>query len=219
MKTRTGWIATVLVCALAAGACSKHDSPPPDPDAEEKPVELPDTPREAKLLPLPQAVAPASAPGAPRSALAWDVPRGGVEESPASAMRRAQYRVPGAAGEAECIVYYFGPGRGGDAASNAARWAGQFDQPDGRASAEVMRVTRLDGARIDVQLVEVTGTYDGGLTMTEAPAERREGYMLLGAIAQGADAPWFFKLTGPEATVRAQRESFVRMMESLRPGP
>jgi hypothetical protein len=40
--------------------------------------------------------------------------------------------------------------------------------------------------------------------------------MLLGAIAEGPDAPWFFKFTGPEATVRAQRQAFVGMMRSLR---
>jgi hypothetical protein len=67
-----------------------------------------------------------------------------------------------------------------------------------------------------VHLVEVTGTYDGGMTMTDAPAERLEGYMLLGAIVEGPDAPWFFKFTGPAATVEAQRDAFVGMMRSLR---
>ena len=46
-------------------------------------------------------------------------------------MRHAQYRVPGGNGDGECIVFYFGPGEGGDPMSNARRWAGQFDQPDG----------------------------------------------------------------------------------------
>jgi hypothetical protein len=118
-------------------------------------------------------------------------------------MRRAQYRVAGAAGDGECVVYYFGPGQGGDATSNAVRWAQQFEQPDGSSSLEAMRLTTLEGTRVPVQIVEVTGTYDGGMTMTDAPAQRKPGFMLLGAIAQGADAPWFFKLTGPEATAPA----------------
>jgi hypothetical protein len=40
-------------------------------------------------------------------------------------------------------------------------------------------------------------------------------YMLLGAIAEGPDAPWFFKFTGPEETVRSQRDGFVSMLESI----
>jgi hypothetical protein len=48
-------------------------------------------------------------------------------------MRRAQYKVPGPAGAGECVVFYFGPGQGGDAQSNAERWASQFTQPGGRS--------------------------------------------------------------------------------------
>jgi hypothetical protein len=131
-------------------------------------------------------------------------------------MRIAQYRVPGPAGAGECIVFYFGPGQGGDAMANARRWAGQFTQPDGSSSLDRMEVSSLESAAVAVELVEVGGTYDGGMTMTAKPAERREEYMLLGAIAHGPDAPWFFKLTGPEATIRAQREAFVGMMKSIR---
>ena len=43
----------------------------------------------------------------------------------------------------------------------------------------------------------------------------KPGYMLLGGIAQGPDAPWFFKLTGPEETLRGERAAFVAMLESL----
>ena len=40
--------------------------------------------------------------------------------------------------------------------------------------------------------------------------------MLLGANrTTGSDAPWFFKFTGPESTVRGQREAFVALLNSL----
>ena len=54
--------------------------------------------------------------------------------------------------------------------------------------------------------------------MTDAPAKSMENHMLLGGIAIGADAPWFFKFTGPEATLRKQRQAFLDMMASIRPG-
>ena len=65
-------------------------------------------------------------------------------------------------------------------------------------------------------LVEVTGTYKEG-TMGGA-AQMKPNFMLLGAIAEGPDANWFFKFTGPEATVREQRGAFDGMVQSIRSG-
>jgi hypothetical protein len=42
--------------------------------------------------------------------------------------------------------------------------------------------------------------------------------MLLGAIARGPDANWFFKATGPRATMEANRAAFEAMVNSIRPG-
>jgi len=209
----------ITVCLLAAG-CSKDASPPPAESAPADPsaAQAPDDSRRSRVLPLPGEQVPPGHPPVQAGPLTWDVPAGWVEEQPASSMRRAQYRVPGSAGDGECVVYYFGAGQGGDPASNAARWAGQFRQPDGSSSVDLMQVSQLEGTQVPVQIVAVTGTYDGGMTMTDAPAEQMANHMLLGGIAQGADAPWFFKFTGPEATVRAQRESFVGMMESIHSG-
>ncbi|HKQ63063.1 MAG TPA: hypothetical protein VJS92_17370, partial [Candidatus Polarisedimenticolaceae bacterium] len=150
--------------------------------------------------------------------LVWDVPGDWRTETPQSALRRAQYRVPGAAGDGECVVFYFGPGQGGDPQANALRWAQQFSQPDGRDSRELMQLAALPGAALATQIVEVTGTYNGGMTGSDEPARPQPGSMLLGAIVQGPDAPWFFKLTGPAATLRAQREAFLKMVGSARAG-
>ncbi len=146
----------------------------------------------------------------------WDAPEDWTAETPSSNMRQAQYRVPGPAGDAECVVFYFGAAQGGDAQANALRWAGQFSQPDGSSSVETMKTDTFNVGDIEVLIVEVTGTYDGGMTMSTAPPEPQPNAMLLGAVAEGPDAPWFFKFTGPEETVRANREAFERMLRSLR---
>ncbi len=148
--------------------------------------------------------------------LLWDVPAQWVAESPSSTMRRAQYRVPGPGGDGECVVFYFGPGQGGDALSNARRWASQFTQPDGTASEEVAELRELEVAGIPVLLVEVTGTYDGGALPGQPPRESLPGHMLLGAVARGPDANWFFKFTGPRQTVEDARGAFEAMVRSLR---
>ena len=142
----------------------------------------------------------------------WSVPQSWVEEPPANNIRQAQYRVPGSGGDGECVVFYFGPGQGGDPEANAQRWAGQFAQPGGGSSLDVMRVSRLESAAVETHIVEITGNYSGGMS-GDGPFD---GYMLLGGIAQGPDAPWFFKLIGPESTIREQRDTFIGMMESIR---
>jgi hypothetical protein len=146
----------------------------------------------------------------------WTVPAGWIAVEPSSPMRRAQYRVPGKAGDAELAVFYFGPGQGGDAMSNARRWAGQFKRPDGSAALDTMKTSQLDAGGRSVLLVEVAGTYDGGMTMTAEPSTPKPGYALLGAIVEGPDANWFFKLTGPEATIASQHDAFLSLLQSLK---
>jgi hypothetical protein len=149
--------------------------------------------------------------------LVWQTPAGWTAEAPASSMRRAQYRIPGSGGPGECAVFYFGPGQGGDAQSNAARWAGQFRRADGSPVGDAFKRREIKVGEIPVVLVEVAGTYVGGMGGGPAGPERPD-QILLGAIAKGPDANWFFRATGPRATMEAQRAAFEGMIRSLRRG-
>lgn len=160
---------------------------------------------------------PAPGSGTGPSGLTWTAPKGWVAEQPSSSMRRAQYRIPGPGGDGECVVFYFGPGQGGDAESNANRWADQFTQADGSSARKLLKTRKLDVNGIAVVLTEVTGTYRGGMPGGPAAPER-PNYMLLGAIARGPDANWFFKATGPRQTIEATRAAFEAMVRSLRKG-
>lgn len=163
---------------------------------------------------------PPGPPGPPPSRggadLTWKSPAGWTEETPSSSMRRAQYRIPGPGGPGELAVFYFGPGQGGDAQANAARWAAQFRRPDGRPAGEAAKTREVKVGGIRVTLVEVTGTYVGGMGSGPSGTER-PNYMLLGAIAQGPDANWFFRATGPQPTLEAQRTAFDELVRSIRP--
>ncbi len=200
--------------ALLAGACGCAGEAPGEPAAANE-AEGPG-PAVPLLAPVrPPAAAGELPPGHPplesgSGPLAWTAPAGWISEPPSSAMRRAQYRVPGPGGDAECVVYYFGPGQGGDTQANLERWAGQFRGPEGQDPEP--EITELQVSGLRVTLIEVAGTYVNPLVL-DAP---RPGYRLLGAIAQAADANWFFKLTGPDATVQAQREAFAALVRSLR---
>lgn len=227
---------TTFVCLqallLIAGACAAQDDSGADsgvsPAAGTRVAQAAPPASEGALPPghpavsTPRAATDALPPvpagaGTGAAALTWEVPAGWVSETPQSSMRRAQYRVPGTDGDGQAVVFYFGPGQGGTAEANAARWAGQMAQPDGRGGREAMHTENLAVGTIQVLWVEVTGTYNGGMAMgTPKPLEDA---MLLGAIVQGADANWFFKVTGPRTTLEPQRDAFRAMIRSLRPGP
>jgi hypothetical protein len=42
-------------------------------------------------------------------------------------------------------------------------------------------------------------------------------WTLLGAIVETSGSPYFFKMTGPQATVRAAHVAFDRLIESVTP--
>ncbi|MGD8817436.1 MAG: hypothetical protein PVJ51_09625 [Acidobacteriota bacterium] len=100
---------------------------------------------------------------------------------------------------------------------NAERWAAQFIQPDGRDPIEAMRTETIEVGSSTVLLVETSGTY-GVDPMAGGTGRPMPQYMLLGAIAEGPDANWFFKFTGPEQTVRDNASAFHEMIRSLEPG-
>jgi hypothetical protein len=163
-----------------------------------------------------QSTLPPGHPAVGAGPLTWTDPTGWVKERPSSAMRRAQYRIPGPGGDGECVVFYFGPGQGGDVEANLARWAEQFRQPDGRPSGPALKRRQLEAGGLTVHLAEISGTYSAGMAGGPAGPDR-PNYMLLGAIAAGPDANWFFKATGPKATMEANRAAFEAMMRSLQP--
>lgn len=170
----------------------------PTPQAQSQP--------QLQLGPSPQATA--------GNRLEWDAPAGWVVEAPRNSVRLAQYRLPGPAGDGELVVFYFGPGQGGDAMSNAFRWAGQLSQPDGRPSEELVDLQPLDGTKFPTLWMEITGDYGGGMSGDAIP-----GAMLLAGIVDGPDAPWFFKLVGPEATLTNRKAEFLKMLRSVRRAP
>lgn len=226
---RTHWLFAILVlsASLSAGAC-RRESPLQGPVAQEAPAPAPaPVPVQSSHASAPAAepgqlppghppISAQSAPASPASGgdLTWTAPASWVSTPPSNNMRRAQYRVPAASGDAELVVFYFGPGQGGDAQSNAERWASQFLDENGRPATAKTRPFESHG--IAVTVVEARGTYQSG-SMTGGTVEAKPGFALLGAIAAGPDANWFFKLTGPEATVEAQRAAFDALLQSLRP--
>ncbi len=134
-----------------------------------------------------------------------------------SAMRALQFAVPGPGGEGELAVFYFGEDGGGSAQDNIDRWISQVSQPDGGDSASRARVEQRSVGRFAVSTVAVEGTYTATPPSPEAPApEPREDYGLFGIVVEdGQEGSLFIRLTGPEETVRANREVMDALVASL----
>jgi len=124
-------------------------------------------------------------------------------------MRAAQYTV----GDAECVVYFFGPGQGGTVEANIARWSGQFAAPDGKPAAA--KVTKSNVHGLPVTRMDISGTYTatGGAAMTsQAP---KAANRMLAAIVEGPGGNLFIKFSGPAKSVAAQVAAFDGLLASF----
>jgi len=153
--------------------------------------------------------APVSGPG-----LKFTPPPGWVAETPTSSMRQAQYRLPKTDGDpedAELVVFYF-QGGGGGVQANIDRWIGQFSRPDGTPVTDAGTSHRTAHG-IPLTVVDVTGTYVGGMGSSETKA--KTDFRMLAAVAEAGNGPWFFKLTGPAKTVAHWESSFQSFLDSI----
>jgi len=138
-------------------------------------------------------------------------PAGWQRSDPTSKMRIAQATIPGPGGPAELAVFYFGPGQGGGVDANLDRWISQMDV----ASGAPPRRESFQVSGCNVTWIDVAGTLKPG-PMGMGPSTAQPGARLLGAVVEGPNGPWFFKATGPDATVSAARDGFLAMLKSIR---
>jgi hypothetical protein len=142
----------------------------------------------------------------------FELPADWPQETPSSSMRAAQAQIPGAGGAGQLTVFFFGAGGGGGTESNIQRWIGQVEVD--AATPPVREVFSGDGTQ--VSWVEARGTLKPS-TMGVGPATPQPDSVLLGAVVEGTGGPWYFKATGPAATMDAQKGAFLAMLTSVRP--
>lgn len=148
-------------------------------------------------------------PGTDSLSLEWKAPARWQVVPNTSTMRIATYRVaraPGDTTDPEMSVTR----AGGSPDANAQRWIGQFADDGTKTSKRTSRKVGM----LDVTIVEVEGTYSGGMGKD---GSSQTGWALLGAIVPVGDTPYFFKLTGPAKSVLAARSDFDALVASLSP--
>ncbi|MBK8251170.1 MAG: hypothetical protein IPK82_00685 [Polyangiaceae bacterium] len=153
---------------------------------------------------------PSSSPKSGSGEIAWQVPANWKEIPSPNAMRLATYlvaRADGDSDDAEMSVSRVG----GGVSANIARWKTQFEpvKPDSAKQSE------REVAGLKVTIYEVAGTYSGMGMKGGAP---KENWALLAAIVEGKGGdPWFFKMTGPEKTIKAAAGDFDSLVNSFKP--
>ncbi len=197
------WIAVVCL----AISCKKDPEPPTAPPPLPPPSNVPAAPA---APPIDSRTPPAALP----IAVTWEDPPAFQRLSGNNPMRKATYKVPKAKGDAEdgeLAVFYFGPTMGGSIDDNANRWVKQFSdiQPG-----DVKRADR-EANGLKQHTVEIDrGTFSSG--MPGGPTQPKPGYGLLGGIVSSPSGVYFFKLTGPSKTVKAARDPFFKLLDSVK---
>jgi len=126
-------------------------------------------------------------------------------------MRKATYEAPASAGAAEIAVFYFGPDQGGGVEQNIERWIGQFPGlPEGAAERSEGEINGMKRVNVSVK----NGTYSSG--MPGAPAVPKENFAMSASIVQTPSGHYYFKMTGPSASVAEQNANFEKLLESVR---
>jgi hypothetical protein len=155
--------------------------------------------RSAPAMPAPASNVPGD--------LTFKTPDGWTSEQPSSSMRVAQYKLPGEAGDASLVVYFFGQGQGGSVEDNFDRWVGQMQQTRDKAKTENLTVNGMP-----VTLLDVSGTFSGDM-MSGAATPQPNSRMRAGVI-ETSKGNYFIKLVGPEKTVARWDDSFVAFVKS-----
>ena len=133
------------------------------------------------------------------------VPVGWQEQPPKSEFVLGEFSLPGADGAARLTV----SSAGGGIEANLDRWRGQFSRGPNDPEPRQSEIT-FDGKK--GTLVELSGTYTD---MLNAKNPGKNWRMLAVAVPLGP-TNFFVKLTGPQATVTAQKEAFVKFVESAK---
>jgi hypothetical protein len=143
--------------------------------------------------------------------LTFELPAGWERRAPTSNMRKAEAAISGPGGPGELAVFHFGAGQGGDVDANLRRWIAQMDTEPGT----VPEQSRFESGGLTVTWVDVQGTLKAS-PMGMGPKTDQAGYRLFGAVVEGPGGPWFFKATGPDATLAPRRDEFFALLRSAR---
>ncbi len=163
----------------------------------------------------------AAQPEPPESDLTWTAPSSWTSSTPSSQMRLAQYSIPRAKGDtqdAELAVFHLGTA-GGGVDETFKRWEESFDP----AAIKTAKRSQRKAGDMDVHVLEIAGSYHADMAMVAgdagSPPPAQQGVRFIGAMVMAPSGPYFFKLIGPDKTVAAARDDFLKLLDSCKMSP
>ena len=158
------------------------------------------TVKPADPAPPSAAPSPVPPPAAADGRVTWQLPQGWSQAAAAGAMRYATIGMSAADGATgELVVSHF-PGDVGGDLENVNRWRQQAGVDPVDEAGLAALVTQLTAGPETLSLIDITG-----------PKVR----LTAGWTRHGPDT-WFFKLTGPDSLVAAEKARFTAFLESVR---
>ena len=190
----------LFVMGLAVFGCTEQPKPAPEvpvPVAKSLGVEIvPGAPgSSAKTEPYEAAV----------GGYRFTVPAGWQEQPPKSDVLLGEFTIPGEGGSARLTL----SSAGGGTDANLERWRGQFRRSPNDPEPRESEIT-FDGRK--GILIELSGTFTDMF-----PGSRpSKNWRMLGVAVPLGPINYFIKLTGPQATVTAQKDAFIKFVESAK---
>ncbi|HVZ93782.1 MAG TPA: hypothetical protein VG797_04665 [Phycisphaerales bacterium] len=198
-----------MVCALvliSAGitALDAHAGEPVPENPVTHPPAKPSAPKSEDKKAAPSAGEPTVAGG-----VVFAQPKDWVKETPRSAMRAAQFKIPDADTNKPSGTVAFFAKIGGSVDDNVNRWVGQVTE-----QAEPPKREEFMVGTLKVNTVSVTGTFTDGMAANPAPQKQTT---LLGAVVSGGpEGPVFIKATGPKDLMAKQVEGWTAMLKGVK---
>jgi hypothetical protein len=143
------------------------------------------------------------------------IPPDWIKETPSSALRIAQYRLPalGNDGEDGSLVVF--NRIGGTIQQNMERWYGQFMSSDGIDNRGDLdgKIEMING--MQVTYASVRGVYKTGSMGLPQDTGEKSNFMMLAAIVETPEGPYYFKAVGPENTLIRRTKEFEQLIQSI----
>jgi len=147
--------------------------------------------------------------------ISFEVPKTWKASKPSSSMRLTQFKIEPVEGDkdpAELVLFAFAGG-GGTVRANLERWQTQFQDKDGNPP-ELATDSRK-GKNTEVTFAETSGRYVAALTPGSPERNDKTDWRLLGAIVQTPATGYYFKMVGPDKTMKAAKPAIEAMIKSI----
>lgn len=100
--------------------------------------------------------------------------------------------------------------------ANLQRWYGQFEQPDGSATADVVKREDVELDGVELTIVDMSGTMKANQMGMGNGGGDQEGYRMIAAIVNHPKGPHFVKVTGPEETIEQASDATMAFLKSAK---